>query len=239
MEVNQSSSHLGENMYVLTEKQLWQLLSAVMKNLTYQEPGNEGTTTAAVDPGYSTPYDSASINSTMSNALNTTTSAADQLSDEEKLEMVYYLIFFFLWYGALIFGCLIGFGVYKTPGSFIMYKKFVDRQDIRERLKKEKMEEIQRKKMQRQSSIVSAMFESMSNGSDFSNSCNGGILPIPPYERLITTTGCRSAPSGLPAHSTIYQEEDEQVLDEHVTVESTQSKISKSRETNGRAVFET
>ena len=46
------------------------------------------------------------------------------LADQEALTLVLYVGIFFLWYGGLIFGCLVGLGVYnKRHQSYTLYQR--------------------------------------------------------------------------------------------------------------------
>lgn len=213
--VSTTSKYLGavpEKVYELTEKELWNIISYVLRNVSLPRE----------DSLLSIP-DTHSNDSTV-NITTTLHLPSDEFSDDEKMTLLYVFIFF-TWYGALIFGCLIGCGVYKTPGSFQTYKTFVDRQDLRDKLRREKLAERQRRKLERQYSAASTICTSPSTGSNLSMSHNGGV-------NFCNLYGRGSPP--MAGNSTIYQEEEEGLLDDQISGHS-DSKLPGS---NGVVVFE-
>lgn len=80
--------------------------------------------------------------------LNLTIS--EDLSEDSDLALLMYLALFFLWYGAIIYGCLIGCGIYnKRRRTVTLYQAFVERTDLREQLRKRKEELRERRRHQR------------------------------------------------------------------------------------------
>ena len=202
-----------EKTYILTEKQLWNLLSSVLTNISLTDNQDK----VVHNPELSTRIAETST-------ANMTSLTDDNLTDEDKM-MIFYTLIFFVWYSALIFACLIGFGVYKTPSSYQIYKKFVDREELRQKLKEEKMSEYHRRKSLRQNSFVS-LCTSPSSASELSNSCNGTFFSSS-HER-----GALIISTSLGLGSSVHKEEEESLLDNQQN-----SKIDKLS-TNGRVVFE-
>lgn len=212
----------SERVYKLTEKQLWNIMCSVFKNISLlAESEGRSTSTSQQPMSFGSPHINPNVTSNI-------TTLSENLSVDDRM-MVYYVLVFFIWYGALIFGCLIGAGVYKTPGSFHTYKRFVDREDLRNKLKEQKLAEIERKRTQRQNSIQSTICASPSSASELSVSCNGGGLHMNAHGRLII-----ESPRSVLVASTIYQEEEEALLEDQLTT----SPKSKMPDTNEFIVFD-
>lgn len=230
-----------EKTYKLTEKQLWDLLSSVLKNITNSKesavvnlPLPQPEAFPVTTPVTSVPVSGFSIQSINMTAGTT----SEDLSDDEKIMMIYYVLILFLWYGGIIFVCLIGFGVYKTPRSKQIYRNFVERQELRETLKQKKLDEIKMRKMERQNSVISSI---MSNANDSAKgsielslswpNANGNMLRR-------SSSGDRGFSKGysssLQMSSAVYQE-DERLLKEE-TNHTADQKVE--LRVNGRAVFE-
>lgn len=201
---------LGGKTYALTKTQLNYLISSILRNISSSNQnrnnviggsGGGSVIDTPVEDAYAT------VNASM-NATSLTEETT--LSDDEKITMIFYVLVFFIWYGGLIFICLIGFGVYQKPSSYEMYRKFVDRKEIREKLKREKLEEHQRKKLTRQSSYGSSM-----SGNSFDQSkasINGGLSVSNPSYSFYVNRSPRSVPSTFILSSTVYSEEEEGLL---------------------------
>lgn len=178
-----SSSEVSEKLIQLSERQLWNLLTALMRNLSSPSSSLE-------QPPHLT-QTTYSITSTVN--MTSTTSTA---STDDRTTMIAFVLVFFIWYGGVIFVCLIGFGVYKKPSSYEVYRKFVERRDIREQMKQMKDEERKQRQMRRQNSSLS-MYSS--NSADVANG-------------QIKTRGIRSFPSAIGIVSTRVNEEEEDGL---------------------------
>jgi len=129
----------------LTDAQLYRLLLRLSQNITLRHADTAILTTDNITDHFSTTVEPATV--------------------------AIYVSVFFLWYGGLIFVCLIGLGVYKKPNSYEIYKKFVDRQDLKEQIKREKQEEKQQKQMLKRLQTTG-----------HSNSCTSIMMEPPHYE---------------------------------------------------------
>lgn len=224
--VDEPTAVVGKT-YTLTEKQLNYLISSIIRNISLasnnDRVGGGSSATNILEEN--------SLNTVVNSSVNVTSVVTpDELSDDEKITMIFYVLVFFVWYGGLIFLCLIGFGVYKKPSSYEIYRRFVDRKEIREKLKQKKQEELEKRKVLRQSSLGSSMStcsfdqarDSSNGGLNFSNhSCN-----------LYLNRSPRSVPSSFAMGSTIYPEEEEGLLN------SSDNPLPKSPSENGRVVFD-
>ena len=202
--------------YQLTEKELWNILATLIKNVSSNS--DDGLATQISDPPCVTP------------ALNTTNSTELVEGIDDNDTMIIFVLVFFLWYGGLIFVCLIGFGVYKKPTSYEVYKQFVDRDDIREQLKQKKEEERKQRRLLRQHS-TSSMMSAFSLPEHYGN----GQLQLSNNQKL-----SRSYPSSKAMESLVRVEEDEALL-ESSEIESEQGSPYQHIKPNGlsnSAIFE-
>lgn len=215
--------------YALTQKQLNYLISSIVKNLSASTQNEQNS------PGSDllNPIgDNSGLNSGLNNTINMTSAVTiEDLSDDEKITMIFYVLVFFLWYGGLIFMCLIGFGVYKKPSSYEIYRKFVDRKELREKLKEQKHQELEKRKILRQSSFGSSM---SGNSLDQSRSSynNGGMNISSSSYNFYTNKSPRSVPS-FALSSLVYSEEEEGLLGN-----GTPEPPQKSPVRNGQVIFE-
>lgn len=185
-----SQPKASNQIYNLTERDLFNLISRIVNDLK----NSDVHIASPVITG--TEMTTKSINITMS-------TTASELTNEESNAMLVFVLVFFLWYGGLIFICLIGLGVYKKPKSNKMYESFVERREMKEKLKQQKEEERKQRRMMRQNSDVS-MFSTRSL--DLPN--GNGKLPHSGY------VSPRSLPSSLAFNSLVrHQEENEYDLE--------------------------
>ena len=224
-----SAEYAGKT-YALTQKQLNYLIASIVKNLSASTQNEQKIPSSVViDPV----GDNSVFNPALNNSVNMTSAVTiEDLSDDEKITMIFYVLVFFLWYGGLIFLCLIGFGVYKKPSSYETYRKFVDRKELREKLKQEKHEELEKRRMLRQSSFGSSW---SGNSLDQSRSSynNGGLNISSSSYNFYTNKSPRSVPS-FALSSMVYSEEEEGLLG-NGTPETTKPK---SPTRNGQVIFE-
>lgn len=202
-------AYVNEKSYIISEQQLWNLVSFLVRNISNDKPAiSFGSTITTV----ANEYNITTINANFSRA-------PVDLTEDEEITMIFYILIFFVWYGGIIFVCLIGFGVYKTSSSYDIYKAFVEREELRAQIKQEKLDKLEKKRLQRQSSEASSMCITLSVGSDLSTSWNGGVYRSS-FERNSRLPSPRSPNS-------IVQEEEETLLANNSNVEKPANKSHK------------
>mgnify|MGYP001791111911 CR=1 FL=1 len=151
MMLGKSSSKGQQKIIAMEHNELRYLLQQLIRNLTQEK---DSIMTNAEENVTVIENNNTFIN--LTNIGGNSSSLIEHNPDRSDISLAIYLGLFFLWYGGIIYGCLIGMGVYnRRRKSATLYQTFVERNDIREELRKRKEQLVQHRRMQHRASCTS------------------------------------------------------------------------------------